>query len=502
MKIDAKSNYFFEDLATNFTILRICLKLKYYKLEQSVEQQKEKILKGNPFIEIVKPCRNGDGINVIDEQKNNFYIKYFDSIKSNIKTAYFIPASGSGSRMFGQLYNYLEGNPNDNTIEFIEQLLNNIQNFAFYNKLPQYFKKDIKTGKINIESLIKFILYEEGLNFGQLPKGLIPFHLYGKFIINPFQEQILQGVKVASENTQFNFTINQDFEKNINHSIKILKEITGVNFSYQFSIQDKKTHSVAFNNNNEIVVDESNQPILRPSGHGALIDNLNAIDADLIFIKNIDNVQHYSKAKKSINTAKTIGGLLVDFKQKVDSLLTTIDAQSSQIQIKATELNNNFNLGLSEKEISNSDTLKTFFNRPIRICGMVKNEGQPGGGPFFVKNDDGKITPQIIEKSQIKNNQLSILLHATHFNPVFMACAVKNYKKIKFDLTQYVNKDLYFIVHKNEKGKSIKYIENPGLWNGGMYNWLTLFYEIDSDCFSPVKTVLDLLKPLHVDTLK
>ena len=475
---------------------------KHYKLEQSVEQQKEKILKGNPFIDIVKPCRIGDGINTLDEQNQNFYIKYFDSIKSNIKTAYFIPASGSGSRMFGQLYNYLDGNPNEDTIEFIEQLLNNIQNFAFYNKLPQTFKKDIKTGTINIESLIKFILYDEGLNFGCLPKGLIPFHLYGKFIINPFQEQILQGVKVASENTQFNFTINQNFEKNINHSIKILKEITGVNFSYQFSVQDIKTHSTAFNNKNEIALNENQQPILRPSGHGALIDNLNAIDADLIFIKNIDNVQHYSKAKKSINTTKVIGGLLVEFKQKVNSLLTAIDAQSSQIEIKATELNNIYNLGLSDTEISSTETLKTIFNRPIRICGMVKNEGQPGGGPFFVKNENGKITPQIIEKSQIKNNQLSILLHATHFNPVIIACAVKGYKNNKFDLTQYVNKNLYFIVEKTEKGQSIKYIENPGLWNGGMYDWLTLFYEIGSDCFSPVKTVLDLLKPLHVDSLK
>lgn len=466
-------------------------------MKQSVELQKEKILKGNPLINIVKPCRINDGIIKMDNQHMAPYIKQFDANKSNYKIAYFIPASGSGSRMFGQLYNYLEGHTHEDTIEFIEQLLNNIQNFAFYNKLPQSFKKEIDIGTINIESLIKFMIYEEGLNFGHLPKGLIPFHLYGKFIINPFQEQILQGVKVASENAKFHFTINNVFEKNINHSIKILKEITGVSFSYNFSEQDKKTHSTAFNKNNNVVVNDDNKTILRPSGHGALIDNLNAIDADLIFIKNIDNVQHYSKAKKSIDTSKVIGGVLVEFKQKINQLLSAIDAQSSQIEVKATELNEKYHLGLSTTQLSDVEFLKNYFNRPIRICGMVKNEGQAGGGPFWVKDNDGKTTPQIIEKAQIKNNQLSILLHATHFNPVFMVCAIRDYKNTKFDLSKYVNKDLYFIVEKTDKGQPIKYIENPGLWNGGMYHWLTLFYEIESDCFSPVKTVLDLLKPLH-----
>lgn len=466
-------------------------------MEHSVESQKQKILKGNPFIDIVKPCRIDDGINTITEQDKNKYAQYFEHVKANTKTAYFIPASGSGSRMFGQLYNYLDGNTNEDTIEFIEQLLNNIQSFAFYNKLPQSFKRDIKNGTINIEALIKFILYEEGLNFGHLPKGLIPFHLYGKFIINPFQEQILQGVKVASENTQFNFTINNDFEKNINHSIKILKEITGVNFSYNFSVQDKKTHSTAFTEENEIALNDNQQPILRPSGHGALIDNLNAIDADLIFIKNIDNVQHYPKAKKSIHTFKVLAGLLLKLKQSVKQLLEAIDAQSSQIEIIATKINETFNLNLSTAQISDTNFLKQHFNKPIRICGMVKNEGQAGGGPFWVKDDKGNFSQQIIEKSQIKNEQLSILLHATHFNPVFMVCGVKDYRNNKFDLTQYVNKDLFFIVKKTEKGQPIKYIENPGLWNGAMYNWLTLFYEINSNCFSPVKTVLDLLKPLH-----
>lgn len=468
-------------------------------MEHSVDFQKEKILKGNPFIDIVKPCRINDGIYTLSPSEQKEYALYFDEIKSKIKTAYFIPASGSGSRMFGQLYNYLEGQTNTNTIEFIEQLLNNIQRFAFYNKLPQPFKTEIKNGSISIDKLIKFILFEEGLNFGQLPKGLIPFHLYGKFIINPFQEQILQGVKVASENTEFNFTINEDFEQKINHSIKILREITGVNFSYHFSIQNKKTHSIAFTEDNKIAYNGGDLPILRPSGHGALIDNLNQINADIIFIKNIDNVQHYTKAKPSINTAKTIGGLLIKFKSKVNKLLTAIDSQSSQIEIIATDINTSFNLNLNQKQLNDINYLKHFFNRPLRICGMVKNEGQAGGGPFWVRDKEGEISPQIIEKTQIKTEQLSILLHATHFNPVFMACSVKDYQSNKFDLTQYINKDLYFIVKKEEKGKTIKYIENPGLWNGGMYHWLTLFYEIDSQCFSPVKTVLDLLKPLHIE---
>jgi hypothetical protein len=465
-------------------------------LENNIDIQLNKILKGNPSINVVKPCRINDGINQINSQSTSKYIAYFESIKNNKKITFFIPASGSGSRMFGKLYDFIQNKNNSDTatIEFIEQLLNNIKNFSFYNKLPQTFKDNLKIGQIDIEELINYILFKDGLNFSDLPKGLIPFHLYGNFIINPFQEHILQGSKIAGEKANFHFTINAKYEKDINHSIQILKEITGVNFSSSYSNQDINTNSTAFTRMNNVAI-ENEKPINRPSGHGALIHNLNNIDSDLIFIKNIDNIQHYNKATTALSTKKALGGILLSFQDDVFNLLNSIN--DSNWQNLAEELNTNYNLSIAPSKLKDKDWLFNYFNRPIRVCGMVKNEGQAGGGPFWTKDENGNLSKQIIEKAQFSSSQLSVMLHATHFNPVDIVCSVTTYKNTKFNLLDFVNSDLYFIVNKTQNGQNIKYIENPGLWNGSMYNWLTLFYEIHSDCFSPVKTVLDLLKPLH-----
>jgi len=469
-------------------------------LEATITNQLEKIIKGNPTLNLIKPCRLNDGINKLNSTQSNHFTQLFDKKYSDKKVMFFIPASGSGSRMFSFLFDFIEkkGIASQDTIEFIEQFLNNIENFSFYNKLPKQYKDDLRKGSINIPSLVRFILLEEGLNFGQLPKGLIPFHLYDKFIINPFQEHILQGTKIAGEKAEFHFTINPNFEPQINQSIKILHEITGIDFSYSFSNQTEESHSIAFTENNEPAKNDEGETIVRPSGHGALVENLNQIEADIIFIKNIDNVQHFDKAQNALNTKKALGGLLIQFQNDISKLLEAIDSNEKDWTIKLDQIISSYQLFIPTEHVEDSNWIKNHFNRPLRICGMVKNEGQAGGGPFWVKDND-KITPQIIEKSQIHPNQLSIMLHATHFNPVDIVCGTKNYKNEKFDLTNFINDDLYFIVHKKEKGQAIKYIEKPGLWNGAMYNWLTLFYEIDSDCFSPVKTVLDLLKPLHLE---
>ncbi|MGV6861218.1 MAG: DUF4301 family protein [Putridiphycobacter sp.] len=470
-------------------------------MKTTISTQKEKIINGSPVLNLIKPCRINDGINQLTPEQKNAYLDYFNRQRNDINTAFFIPASGSGSRMFGKLFNYIEENTDEETIEFIEQFLNNIDSFAFFNKLPKEIKSDIYKGNINIEELFKFILNENGLNLGHLPKGLVPFHLYGKFIINPFQEQVLQGVKIANENSEFHFTINDNFKAEISKSINILKDITGINLSCNFSVQDPNSNSFAFDLNHNLALEgDSNEPIRRPAGHGALIENLNQIDSDFIFIKNIDNVQHYNKAKTSIETNKVLGGVLLSLKQKVDTLLSSIEAQSSQVEMLTEEISSIFNIQLSQAQKADHEFLKDYFNRPIRVCGMVKNQGQAGGGPFWVKDENGNINKQIIEKSQISQNQLSILLHASHFNPVILACAVKDYKNQKFNLLNYVNNDLYFVVKKNHKGQEIQYIEQPGLWNGGMHHWLTLFYEIDQACFSPVKTVLDLLKSPHQES--
>lgn len=468
-------------------------------MEDKISIQREKIQRGNPTIELVSPCRIGNGIGVISDEEKKTLIKLFDDQSRDIAISFFIPASGSGSRMFGSLFSFLnDPDPDEETIEFIENLLNRIKDFAFYNRIPQPVKDDLETGKIVVSSFLKLLLHEEGFNFGNLPKGLIPFHRYGDFILNPFQEHILQGTKIAGERATFHFTIQSEFEENIRHSIKILREITGIDFSFHFSVQDPETDSIAFKENFAPLRDEENNVVTRPGGHGALIKNLNEINSDLIFIRNIDNIQHQSCCVSSIETRKILGGQLLGFQSKAFDILKKIDEKSSYLK-ELESLNRVYQLELEDSEMEDTEFVRNYLHRPVRVCGMVKNEGQPGGGPFWVKDKSGKISRQIVEKSQISHeqDQLGILIKSTHFNPVEIVCGVKDYQGEKFDLISYRDEKLYFIVDKDHKGNAIKYIEQPGIWNGGMANWNTLFYEIESECFSPVKTVLDLLKPLH-----
>lgn len=468
-------------------------------LEEKIASQKEKIDKGNPKIELLGSCRMDNGIGSLSAEEVKKAVDYYQNSVNNLDISFFIPSSGSGSRMFGAAYDFIQSdNPGEETIEFIEHLINSIKEFAFYNKLPQRTKDDLKSGAIDIESFLKLILDEEGFNFGNRPKGLIPFHRYGNFIINPFQEHILQGAKIGGEKSRFHFTINSVFENEIKHSIKILREITGIDFYFDFSVQDEKTNSIAFDLDGNVIHDENGELITRPAGHGTLISNLNKIDADLILIRNIDNVQHQDHADKSAQSRRMLAGVLLEFQSRIFSILKLINSGADYVA-DLRDINTTYDLKLGEEDLKNPEKVKAILNRPTRICGMVRNEGQPGGGPFWVKDENGNETRQIVEKSQIssKSSQLTLLIKSTHFNPVEIICAPKNYKGEKFDLTQFRDDSQYFIVHKTHKGKPVQFIEQPGLWNGGMANWNTLFYEIENNCFSPVKTVLDLLKPLH-----
>ena len=472
-------------------------------MNSELEQQKANLLSGNPTIKLVKPCRIDDGILKIHPSTENTLVNEFEKTKDQLDITFFVPASGSGSRMFDSLYDFLgsAGNLKPTTYEAIEKLLNRFQDFALYNLLPRHIKQQLKDGSVNIKELVEFLLSENDLNLGNLPKGLIPFHRYGKFIINPFQEHIVQGAKIGGDNSSFHFTINRDFEEKINRNFFILKEITGIDFNYTFSEQDKTTDAFTFNKKGEPIKNKDGQHLMRPAGHGALLKNLDSIQADLIFIKNIDNIQHYTKAQESIKTKKVLGAQMIRFQKSVHKILEAIDQNSSQTERLIAELNDEFQLQLTNTAMADRQNIYEFLNRPIRICGMVLNEGQIGGGPFWVEDKTSKVSKQIIEKSQIEPKETidSLFLRATHFNPVEVICAVKDYKGNKFNLLKYSNNNHYFLVSKKHEGEHINYIEKPGLWNGGMYNWLTLFYEISADCFSPVKSFTDLLNPLHIE---
>ncbi len=454
-----------------------------------VEIQRQKIKNGNPPLELVGPCRIEEGIlKFSPTEMNDLITKALNSRKS---ISFFIPASGSGSRMFQFLHNYLT-NPTEENSAMVEQFFNSMDKLAFYTILPISMRKKLEKGDYDLKEISDFIIGENGLGLGILPKGLIPFHKMGQFALNPFQDQILQGENVHPEVKMFHFTIQKVFESKVKESIENLRKFTGPGKPIYFSEQNPDSDSLAFDDKLNLV--EVNGEILhRPSGHGALLENLNTIQEDIILIKNIDNLQHFDYSENASQNWQLIIGLLDEVKTKIDELLENF---SKELFI---ELNDKYQLfNSNEAEKWSNEKIINYLNRPIRVCGMVRNMGQTGGGPYWV-NGQGCTSKQIVEKSQIAStdSQQSLMIKSTHFNPVMMALSTRDKDGNKYDLKDFVDDEKYFIVEKDHKGKKIKYCELPGLWNGSMANWNTLFVEIPNKVFSPVKTMLDLLLPAH-----
>lgn len=461
-------------------------------LDHNLALQKKKVFEDQPIIKLVNPCKVGNGIVNFSLFLRDELIKKFET--NAVTTSFFIPASGSGSRMFQFLFEFLD-NPNEQTSGNIERFFNHIEEFAFYQKVPAQMKDLSLFEDTNLEKFIRFLLDEEGLGLSHIPKGLVPFHKNGPFVLNAFQEQVLQAVRLGNRNLHIHFTINQKFEARIKRSIKIIEELTGIEFEVSFSIQDPATDAIAFKEDRSPLLLPNGNFLTRPAGHGALLQNLNQIESELIFIKNIDNLQNFNKSRDAENTLKYLGGIALWFKEEVVKIIK----RPSLDRIK--ELNKQFQF-LSDQSMQQLDLdgLMKLLDRPIRVCGMVRNEGQQGGGPFWVENN-GVISKQIVEKAQINHvpDQFKIMVQSTHFNPVMIAACTTNHEGVKYDLTQFVDEGKYFIVEKKHKGKKIYFSELPGLWNGSMANWNTVFVEIPTETFSPVKTVLDLLEKAHLE---
>lgn len=458
--------------------------------EEKIKNQREKVFNDHSKVLLFAPCRIGEGILQLSDNEKKEVVKSFR--KSDASPTYFIPASGSGSRMFAFLFDYLN-QPNTSDIGAVERFMNHIQEFAFYHLLPNDLKTKIRENAIEAEELSLFLLSEAGLNFANLPKGLIPFHYNEPFVLNPFQEHVLQGTRLSNGRAKFHFTIQPEFEEKIKSVISNLEGLTGKTYEVTYSTQSKESDSFAFTTEGTVAVCEGEE-IRRPAGHGALLENLNRIDSDLIFIKNIDNVQHFNTSDHSMETWSLLGGLLQKFRSELFLLMNHPDKG------KLAELNERYQF-LSPAELNavrSDEELKKIINRPLRVCGMVRNEGQPGGGPFWI-DDNGVVSKQIVEKAQISlhGEQFRLMVKSTHFNPVMIALDPYDLKGEKHDLTRFRDDSKYFIVHKTQKGQEISYMELPGLWNGGMAYWNTLFVEISQETFSPVKTVLDLLGDGH-----
>lgn len=484
-----------------------------------IEEQLDYFKKGIPSLYIKKPASINEGIIKISKDDLHKYIAIWDEyLKTDKKVTKFVPASGAASRMFKDLFSFLESDLEVPTTEFEKNFFENIQSFAFYDALNQ---ECISTTGKSIKELIsakdykevvKLLLTEEGLNYGELPKGLLLFHSYSDKKRTPMEEHLVEGTMYAKDdenNVNVHFTISphhEDLFRNLLTEKKDeLEKSLNAKFNVSFSIQKPSTDTIAVDLDNKPFRDEGGKLLFRPGGHGALIENLNDLQSDIVFVKNIDNVVPDKYKEDDAKYRKMLAGVLVETQRKAFDYLDKLESNS----YSSNDLNEikNFieddlytfadNITLNDKE-QLIQYMTGKLNRPFRVCGMVKNEGEPGGGPFIVKNEDGSFSPHILEGSQIDDDVFAKLSDkATHFNPVDLVCGIVNHKGEKFNLLDYVDKETGFISSKSQNGKPLKALELPGLWNGAMSDWNTVFVEIPISTFNPVKTVNDLLRSEH-----
>ena len=498
---------------------------------ENIENQISIFKKGVSKTILDRAATINDGIIKLSDSDWQHYIVLFETEKSNHKLCKFVPASGAASRMFKFLLEFI--NNYDKQNETINAYINRkkavdlsiflvgLDKFPFYKKVITLLEKTNsdfnKTSKeVKDYLFIKMLLSSEYFDFSNKPKGILPFHNYETHIATPIEEHLNECVCYASSNGKANlhFTISEhnqtDFDEIINKNKSFIETQFQTKINIDFSNQNKNTDTIAVDLENNPMRNETGNLIFRPAGHGALIQNLNEIDADIIFIKNIDNI-----IQNHIETIgfykKGLAGILIDLQQKIFKYLfrmehyRLIDSDLDEIlNFAKTSLNIQIGEDFDKFTLQNkTEFLKTALNKPIRVCGMVKNEGEPGGGPFWVFDKYGNSSLQIVESAQIDLNsksQIEILKSATHFNPVDLVCSTKNYKGEKFDLNDFIDKKSGFIVEKNKNGKQLKGYELPGLWNGAMAKWITIFVQVPLITFNPVKTVNDLLKPAHQST--
>jgi hypothetical protein len=488
--------------------------------KEELQSQINRFTEGVPAVEVLKHAGINDGIIRFNSSDINKFIEIYEK-KDDLEVIKFIPASGAATRMFRALHQFLsEVDVDDNDIneklqlkdfKILQPLFERIDDLAFYNQALAITKRKTKnfnelSKKEQTLVILKHAIALDGLNLGNLPKGIIPFHEYKNKTLTPFEEHLEESKAYAEKGgkVKLHFTISdgldEEFDKVLNQYLDKQNE-NKVNYNVEYSYQKPSTDTIAVNQDNTPYRDENGSLFFRPGGHGALIYNLNHLNADVIFIKNIDNVSKKDEDKAGTATyKKSLGGLLLMLKNQLDEYLIAMENRSLDDQ-KLSEIKN---FAKDKLNIANpaerTDDLFKQLDRPLRICGMVINDGAPGGGPFWIKDKDGRVSLQIIETSQMDlndDNQKAILDYATHFNPVDIVCSTKDHQGQKFDLLKYVNKDRAFIAKKSVNGHPIKALERPGLWNGAMEYWHTVFVEVPSSTFNPVKTVVDLLKPAH-----
>jgi hypothetical protein len=485
----------------------------------SLNRQIKYFKSGFPPADITLAATPGQGIICLDSGEERHYQDLFRKNGPDYRITRFIPASGAASRMFKSLFSAwdeLEGRSREEQERYVEahpEISDFFSTIAFYP-----FYEDLKLAEdASPADILSQILGEEGLDYGSKPKGLLRFHKYGPYERRTaFEEHLLEAARYCADkdgNLRLHLTVSPDhldgFQTEAARVIAQLEKKSELNIDLSFSFQKPETDTLAVDMQNEPFRKEDGTLLFRPGGHGALIQNLDALDTELLFISNIDNVSPDRLKEKRVLYKEILGGVMLEVRSRVFYYLKLLTGdervEKTKLDSMVSYLHERLGLaipdGLSKWDASDlKQWLLGTMNRPIRVCGMVKNEGEPGGGPFYVKSESGEISLQIVESSQIdldNSEKAELLKQSTHFNPVDLVCSVRDFEGNKFKLSEYVDHNTGFISEKSVGGKTLKALELPGLWNGAMSKWLTLFVEVPVETFTPVKTVFDLLREEH-----
>ncbi len=479
----------------------------------SVRQVKEQIdhfKSGFPWMKIVGPATPVRGIKVLDAPEVKAAVAYYKQAEVKGKSK-FVPASGAASRMFKDMFSglaTLEGGEDLKADAPGAKLAARIKDFAFYT--PELFGEPEDSAAYRKDVLAK-LLKEEGLAYGSKPKGVLKFHRYPEEVRTAIAEHLVEAqeyMRNADGSCNITVTISPEHQSLFEEAIGAIKDAFekryGVRYNIHFTFQDKATDTIAVDPDNKPFRKADGSLLFRPAGHGALIHNLNKVEDELVSIKNIDNVSHEKLLPVTAEYKQVLMGVALQLRDKIFAYLKKLD-QDPSVQL-CNEIENFLDkelciqLPLAHSEAERVQMLRAKLNRPIRVCGMVRNEGEPGGGPYIIAGKDGCTSLQILESVQINKDDagaMQAMSKATHFNPVDLVCCLNDYKGEHFDLLQYVDPEAGFISSKSFEGRELKALELPGLWNGAMSDWNTLFVEVPIETFNPVKVVLDLLRPAH-----
>lgn len=459
----------------------------------AVERQIENFRRGFPFLKVVRAASPADGVLVPDAVAVDAAVaRYEKAVAAKCSVVKFVPASGAATRMFKELFAFVN---EDKRGKGIDTLLENIRRFAFWPELQAVLPADADD-KATVDAIVN-----DGLGYGRQPKGLVTFHAYPDGTRKAVEEHLVEGAAYAASNgvARIHFTVSPEhkagFQQLLEEKIPVYEKRFGIRYDISFSVQKPSTDTIAVNPDNTPFRQDDGSLLFRPAGHGALIENLAEIDADIIFIKNIDNVTTDARRGDTIRYKKALAGILLDLQAEAFARLRQLEHGSTNLASTAEFIERKLFVKLPAQY--DAALLIKILDRPIRVCGMVRNEGEPGGGPFWVANADGTESLQIAESSQIAPEDLPLMQSATHFNPVDLVCGVKNAKGERYDLRDYTDPSTGFISSKSSGGRELRAQELPGLWNGAMARWNTIFVDVPITTFSPVKVVQDLLRPQH-----